>query len=460
MALLKTVSGTRGTLGGQQGDNLTAFDVVETAAAYGQWLLESGNKPLVLVGRDGRISGPVIQPLVMNTLMMLGIDIIDCDLTTTPTIEMAVTKENAGGGIILTASHNPGNWNALKLLNEKGEFLSALDGERILEIAKNAKINFADADKLGKVISKTDYIPYHIEQIFCLPILNIDKIKEKRYKVVVDAINSTGALAMPLLLEKLGCEVIVINGEINGEFAHNPEPLMKNLIGLSNAVKENNADVGIAVDPDVDRLALMCEDGTMFGEEYTLVAAADLVLKNKVGNTVSNLSSTMALRDVTNKAGGKYFSSKVGEVHVVEKMKSVSAVIGGEGNGGVIYPELHYGRDALVGIAMILSLFSEENISLSALRDSYPKYVIEKQKLELPDRSVLSRVFKKIEEKYSHCELNKIDGIRIQVNPHEWLHIRGSNTEPIVRIYGESGSADSAAQLVNEVKDYITKMLN
>lgn len=450
MTLIKSISGIRGTIGGRVGDNLTPLDVVKFSAAYGQWIKTQRNKEdyKVVVGRDARISGKMVQSLVMQTLSGMGIHVVDLDLSTTPTVEMAVTLEHADGGIILTASHNPKQWNALKLLNKDGEFLNAEEGEQILKFVDEENFEFSEVDDLGKITHHNAYIDLHIEEVLNLELVEVDQIKEANIKVVVDAVNSTGGISIPPLLEMLGVEVVKLYCEPTGHFPHNPEPLAINLTELSKKVIEEHADFGIAVDPDVDRLALVDENGDMFGEEYTLVSVADYVLSRKKGATVSNLSSSRALPDITEKHGGEYFASAVGEVNVVAKMKEVNAVIGGEGNGGVIYPELHYGRDSLVGVALFLSLLSEKQIKVSELRQTYTSYFMAKEKIELtPDLDVDS-LLNKIQERYKDEDIKTIDGVKIDFE-NNWVHLRKSNTEPIVRIYTEAKSqqeADALAQ--------------
>ncbi len=458
MALIKSISGTRGTIGGKSGDNLTPLDIVEAASAYGSWILQTYEAPKIVIGRDARISGQIVQQLVVNTLLSLGIDVIDLGLSTTPTVAMAVPNEAAAGGIILTASHNPKQWNALKFLNHKGEFITAADGQEILKIAAEGNIEFETVDNLGESKEVKDYIKWHIDKILELPLVNPVEIASRNYKVVVDCINSTGVLSIPPLLELLGCEVILLNAEPNGRFAHNPEPLPENLNELSRAVTANNAHLGIVVDPDVDRLAFVCEDGEMFGEEYTLVAVADYILRHKPGSTVSNLSSTRALRDVTEKFGQEYAASAVGEVNVVTKMKEIGAVIGGEGNGGIIYPELHYGRDALVGVALFLSHLAAFNKPTSFLRNSYPDYCISKNKIQLTPDIDLDYLFKKISERYQNQPQNTIDGLKIEFEK-DWIHLRRSNTEPIIRIYAESTSEVMSNNLTNKIKADISELL-
>lgn len=453
VTLIKSISGIRGTIGGAPGENLTPPDVVKFAAAYGNWILQQHKEKVsVVIGRDARLSGKMVSSLVTSTLSALGIDCIDLGLSTTPTVEVAVTELKAQGGIIITASHNPKQWNALKLLNEKGEFISEADGKKLLSIAEKGDSVFADVNKLGQITERDDLLKIHIDKILKLPYVDVKAIKAKKLKVVVDAVNSSGGIAVPLLLQALGvAEVIKLHCEPTGQFAHNPEPLPEHLLDLSKAVVKNKAHIGISVDPDVDRLALVCEDGEMFGEEYTLVAVADYVLQHhKKGNTVSNLSSTRALGDITEKAGGKYSASAVGEVNVVTMMKETKAVIGGEGNGGVILPELHYGRDALVGIAIFLTHLAKYGKTASMLRKSYPDYYISKNKIELtPDISV-DDVLAKIRNKYKKQPVNTVDGVKIEFDK-EWVHLRKSNTEPIIRIYSESTSMTTADNLAKKI---------
>lgn len=458
MALIKSISGIRGTIGGVPGESLSPLDIVRFAAAYGSWLLEhsNGNKKVV-IGRDGRMSGEMVQSLVVNTLISLGIDVIDLGLSTTPTVEMAVVFEKAAGGIILTASHNPKEWNALKLLNHKGEFISGADGAALLEIVNADNYNFASVDQLGTVTKNETALDEHIKAITAHPLVDIAAITASNFSIVVDAINSSGAFAVPQLLTALGVkQITVINEEVNGRFAHNPEPLPENLRALCSEVLKQNASMGIAVDPDVDRLCFVCEDGTLFGEEYTLVAVADYVLKNKKGNTVSNMSSTRALRDVTEKHGGTYRPSAVGEVNVVTKMKATNAVIGGEGNGGIIVPELHYGRDALIGIALFLSHLAIEKKTVQQLRNTYPDYFMSKNKIELTPGIDLEKIFTSLKEKYKNHNINTEDGLKIDFE-QDWVHLRSSNTEPIIRIYAESNSqnvADNIAQkLMKDIQE-------
>jgi phosphomannomutase len=461
MTLIKSISGIRGTIGGAVGDALTPPDVVKFASAYGTWLKQNnkGNSTVV-VGRDARLSGQMVNQLVLASLNSLGINVIDIGLSTTPTVEVAVTELKAQGGIIITASHNPKQWNALKLLNERGEFISEADGANVLAIAEEAKFSYADVNHLGKIEQRDDLLKLHIDKILNLPYVDVKAIKAKNFVVVLDAINSSGGFAVPLLLEALGVEKIIkIHCEPDGQFAHNPEPLPENLNDLSKAVIKNKAHLGISVDPDVDRLALVCEDGETFGEEYTLVAVADYVLKHhKKANTVSNLSSTRALRDITEKAGGKYAASAVGEVNVVTLMKETQAVIGGEGNGGVILPELHYGRDALVGIALFLSHLAKFGKSTSLLRSTYPDYYISKNKIELTPEIDVDAILEKIKTKYKKQPINTVDGVKIEFDK-EWVHLRKSNTEPIIRIYSESTSMVTAENLAKKIIQDIKELI-
>lgn len=440
MSLIKSISGIRGTIGGAPDDNLTPIDAVKFAAAYGTWLKKHIYKTRVkvVVGRDARISGEMVQNLVQYTLVGLGIDVVDIGLSTTPTVEVAVTMEQADGGIILTASHNPKQWNALKLLNSKGEFLNAQEGEEILRIAAANEFTFAEVDALGHITHNDTYIQRHIDAVLSLlPLATLEAIRKRKFKVAVDAVNSTGGIAIPLLLERLGAEVVPLYCEPNGQFPHNPEPLKEHLSDICAKVVEVKADLGVVVDPDVDRLALITEEGEMFGEEYTLVACADYYLSKKKGNVVSNLSSSRALRDIAEKHGVEYAAAAVGEVNVVTKMKDVNAVIGGEGNGGVIFPELHYGRDALVGVVLFLSLLVEKGITVSALRRSYPAYFMSKNKIQLSSGLNPDKVLHAMQEKYAHEQITTIDGLKIDF-PFSWVHLRKSNTEPIIRIYTEA----------------------
>lgn len=461
MTLIKSISGIRGTIGGLPNDGLTPLDIVKFTSAYGTWILRrnAGKKCKVVIGRDARISGEMVQNIVVGTLQGLGIDVIDLDFSTTPTVEVAVPMENAQGGIILTASHNPKQWNALKLLNEKGEFISASDGEEVLTLAENSSFAYADVDALGAYKKDDSYLQKHIQAVLDLPLVDVNAIKSKNFKVAIDCVNSTGGIFIPALLKALGVtNILELYCEPNGQFPHNPEPLPENLTEISNQIKSQKADVGFVVDPDVDRLAIVCENGDMFGEEYTLVAIADYVIKHTPGNTVSNLSSTRALRDVTEKNGNTYFASAVGEVNVVEMMKAKNAIIGGEGNGGIIYPELHYGRDALVGIALFLTHLAKSNMTCSALRASYPNYFISKNKIELTPQINVDEILIKMEKKYQHENVNTIDGVKIDF-PTEWVHLRKSNTEPIIRIYSESATMESADALANKIIDDIKQMI-
>ncbi len=461
MTLIKSISGIRGTIGGKVGDNLTPIDAVKFAAAYGTWIKQQRSKEnyRVVVGRDARISGEMIQNLVMNTLVGLGIHVIDVGLSTTPTVEIAVPMEHADGGIILTASHNPKEWNALKLLDAKGEFLNAAEGAKILEIVENDQMEFAEVDHLGKITVNNAYIDIHIDEVLKMALVNKKAIKEAKFKVVVDGVNSTGGIVIPLLLERLGVEAIKLYCEPTGHFPHNPEPLKEHLQDLSAMVIKEHADFGIAVDPDVDRLAFVDEKGEMFGEEYTLVACADYVLSKTPGNTVSNMSSTRALRDVTEKHGGSYEASAVGEVNVVDLMKKTNAIIGGEGNGGIIYPELHYGRDALVGVALFLSLLAEKEMTTSALRATYPNYFMGKKKIELTPGLDVDGILKTMEERYKNEKLTTIDGVKIDFS-NSWVHMRKSNTEPIIRIYTEAPSQDEADALADKIISEINAVAN
>ena len=449
MSLIKSISGIRGTIGGVPDDNLTPIDAVKFAAAYGTWLKKHIYKTRVkvVVGRDARISGEMVQNLVQYTLVGLGIDVVDIGLSTTPTVEVAVTMEQADGGIILTASHNPKQWNALKLLDNKGEFLNAQEGEEILRIAAANEFTFAEVDALGHITHNDTYIQRHIDAVLSLlPLATLEAIRKRKFKVAVDAVNSTGGIAIPLLLERLGAEVVPLYCEPNGQFPHNPEPLKEHLADICAKVVEAKADLGVVVDPDVDRLALITEEGEMFGEEYTLVACADYYLSKKKGNVVSNLSSSRALRDIAEKYGVEYAAAAVGEVNVVTKMKEVNAVIGGEGNGGVIFPELHYGRDALVGVVLFLSLLVEKGIIVSALRRSYPAYFMSKNKIQLTTGLNPDKVLHAMQEKYAHEQITTIDGLKIDF-PFSWVHLRKSNTEPIIRIYTEAKTQAEADAL-------------
>jgi len=455
LSLIKSISGIRGTIGGAVGENLTPIDIVSYCSAFGKWVLSQNKGNTIVIGRDARISGEWVSSLAVSTLRASGCNIIDVGLSTTPTVEMTVTKLQAAAGIIITASHNPVQWNAMKFLNHKGEFISALNGEELLQLAEHQSYNFVAADKCGTYFCYSNAIQEHIDSILGLPLVNAEAIRSKNFKVVVDAINSTGAISVVPLLEQLGCEVIVINGDLSGFFAHNPEPLLEHLKDICQQVTNQKANLGIVVDPDVDRLVFVCEDGELFGEEYTLVAVADYILSHQKGNTVSNLSSTKALKDVTEKHGGQYFASAVGEVKVVEKMKDVQAVIGGEGNGGVIYPPLHYGRDALVGIALFLSHLSNYGKPISFLRKKYPEYKMVKSKIQLDERTKIQDVFAYLSKKYERQPINTEDGLKIEFDS-DWVHLRSSNTEPIVRIYAESHMENIAKNLVDKFLSDIT----
>ncbi len=460
MALIKSISGIRGTIGGKPGNTLSPLDVVKFTAAYGTWLMTQNKGQKVIVGRDGRISGEMVKGLVVNTLISLGIDVLDIDLTTTPTLEMAVTFEKAAGGIILTASHNPKEWNALKLLNHKGEFISGDDGAKILALADKEDFNFASVDKLGTYNVNHTSLQQHIDAVINYPLVDVAAITKCKFKIVVDAINSSGAIAVPALLKALGVkEITVLNEDITGNFAHNPEPLPQHLTQLCNEVNRKKAHLGIAVDPDVDRLCFVNEDGSLFGEEYTLVAISDYVLQHRPGNTVSNMSSTRALKDVTIKHGGEYFPSAVGEVNVVQKMKAVNAVIGGEGNGGIIVPDLHYGRDALIGIALYLTSLAKSKKSSKQLRGSFPDYFISKNKIELEHGVNVNSIFEKIKKKYKNNPINTEDGLKIEFE-NDWVHLRTSNTEPIIRIYAESNFETTADNIARKIMQDISENMN
>ena len=463
MTLIKSISGIRGIIGGKSGDALTPIDVVKFAAAYGTWLRRTNPQNFkVVIGRDARLSGEMVSRLVAGTLQGVGLHVIDLGLSTTPTVEIAVTVEEAAGGIILTASHNPIQWNALKLLNHDGEFISEEEGTEILRIADEEDFLFPDVKKLGSYRTDDTYLQKHIDHVLALSLVDMEAIRAANFKIVVDAVNSTGGIVVPMLLEALGVEsknIKKIHCEPTGNFAHNPEPLPEHLRDISKELKDGSFNLGVVVDPDVDRLALICEDGTPFGEEYTLVAVADYVLKNTPGNTVSNLSSTAALKDVTIKAGGEYFASAVGEVNVVTAMKANNAVIGGEGNGGVIYPESHYGRDALVGIALFLTHLAKFGKTASVLRKSYPGYYISKNKIELTPDINVDNILSRIQTKYSKQPLSTIDGVRIEFN-REWVHLRKSNTEPIIRIYSESETLTTADNLANKIISDIKEIIS
>ncbi len=452
MTLIKSISGIRGTIGGKQGDNLTPIDIVKFTTAYGRLMKTKSDKRKIVIGRDGRISGEMVRNLVAGSLQGIGLDVIDLGMSTTPTVEMAVVMEEAAGGIILTASHNPKQWNALKLLNEQGEFISGELGQQIIEMAEDEDIEYAEIDEIGSYTIKDGYIDRHIEAILNLPLVNVEAIKEKKYRIAVDGINSSGGIAVPKLLKALGVEKIYeLNCEPTGAFAHNPEPLPEHLSSLSQLVKKEDADLGFVVDPDVDRLAIVCEDGEMFGEEFTLVAIAKYILQHTPGATVSNLSSTVALKEITEKLGCTYAASKVGEVNVVAKMKEIGAVIGGEGNGGIIYPELHYGRDALVGIALFLSHLATSRKYCSLLRATYPRYIISKNKIPLSAEINVNEVLDKIAIKYQKQPQNTEDGVKIFFSSNEWVHLRKSNTEPIIRIYSESTTEVTANNLAEKI---------
>ena len=461
MTLIKSISGIRGTIGGKPGEGLSPLDAVKFVSAYGQWIKnnQSSSRIKVIVGRDARISGEMVNYLVVGTLMGMGIDVVNIGLATTPTTEIAVTEENAHGGIILTASHNPKQWNALKLLNEKGEFLSAEDGIEILSLAEKENFTYVSVDDLGKLTERNDLLDIHIQKIIDLPLVDIQAIEKAGFVVAVDAVNSVGGIAIPKLLKALGVkETIELYCDATGDFPHNPEPLPEHLTQISKVVQEKKAHLGFVVDPDVDRLAIVNEDGTMFGEEYTLVAVADFILQNKKGNTVSNLSSSRALRDITEKYGAYYFASAVGEVNVVKSMKENNAVIGGEGNGGVIYPDLHYGRDALVGIALFLTYLAKIGETCSSLRKKYPQYTIVKNKMQLTPGLDVDKVLLAVKNKFASHEVITIDGVKIEYE-HGWVHLRKSNTEPIIRIYAESKDVESANKLANEIKSEIQKII-
>lgn len=457
MTLIKSISGIRGTIGGSVGDNLTPVDAVKFASAYGSFLKQNSNKSKlkVVIGRDARISGPMIHNLVMNTLIGLGIDVIDLGLSTTPTVEIAVPMEQADGGIILTASHNPKQWNALKLLNQKGEFLSGKEGEIILEIAEAERFDFSDVDSLGKIITNDAYMDIHIDEVLNLPLVDADTVAKRKFKVVVDGVNSSGGVIIPKLLEQMGVEVVKLYCEPNGHFPHNPEPLKEHLGDICKLVVDEKADFGIVVDPDVDRLAFISNDGEMFGEEYTLVACADYVLSKTPGNTVSNMSSSRALHDITQKHNGNYAASAVGEVNVVEMMKATNAIIGGEGNGGIIYPESHYGRDSLVGVALFLTHLANLDVTVAQLRASYPQYYMSKNKIELTPQIDVDAILKSMEQKYKDDKITTIDGVKIDF-AENWVHLRKSNTEPIIRIYTEAATQeladDLAEKIIQEIK--------
>lgn len=466
MTLIKSISGIRGTIGGKPGDGLSPLDIVKFASAYGSWIMAStgsatnGKKATIVIGRDARLSGEMVNNIVCGTLVGLGIDVVDLGLSTTPTVEVAVTELNADGGIILTASHNPKQWNALKLLNNKGEFISDNEGKYILELADKEDFTYSDVNQLGSYTQRNDLLQIHIDKVLQLPYVDVAAIKKANFSVTVDAVNSSGGIVIPMLLKALGVNTIhKIHCEPTGHFAHNPEPLPEHLRDLSEEVLKTKSHVGISVDPDVDRLALVCEDGEMFGEEYTLVAVADCVLQyHKGGNTVSNLSSTRALRDVTEKMGGTYSASAVGEVNVVNMMKATNAIIGGEGNGGVILPEIHYGRDALVGVAIFLTHLAKSGKTTSMLRASYPNYYISKNKIELTPEINVDKVLLSMQEKYAKQPVNTVDGVKIEFDK-EWVHLRKSNTEPIIRIYSESESISTADTLAKKIIEDIKEII-
>jgi len=451
MTLIKSISGIRGTIGGKAGNGLTPNDIVKYTAAYGRWVIQTTGINKVVIGRDARISGEMVKNLVIGTLISIGIDVVDIGLSTTPTVEVAVPDEKAGGGIIITASHNPKQWNALKLLNAQGEFINDTEGQAVLAIAEDTDLDFAEVDKIGKLTTNNTYLQKHIDKILALPLVDAAAIRKADFKVVIDCVNSSGGIFIPALLYSLGVtQIEELYCTPNGEFPHDPEPLPENLVALSKKVIETKANLGIAVDPDVDRLCFVDESGAMFGEEYTLVTVADYILQHNPGNTVSNLSSTRALRDVTELNGGIYNASAVGEVNVVTKMKETNAVIGGEGNGGIIYPELHYGRDALVGIALFLTHLAKTGKSVSALRATYPAYYISKNKITLTEGMDIDGLLKKMELKYHHQPYSTIDGLKIEFDK-QWVHLRKSNTEPVIRIYAESGSMTAATQLAEDI---------
>ncbi len=451
MALIKSISGIRGTIGGKPGENLTPLDIVKFTTAFAETLDHHHPNKTIVIGRDGRISGQMVTDLCASTLIACGFNVTDLGLTTTPTVEIAVKEENAAGGIILTASHNPKEWNALKLLNSEGEFINAVVGAKVLALAEKEEFKYVPVDKIGSYRADNSYLQKHIDAVINYDLVDVDAIKKAKFKIVVDPINSSGAIYIPALLKALGVkDVVVINGEVNGKFEHNPEPLPKHLTSLSSEVKKQNASLGIAVDPDVDRLCFVCEDGSMFGEEYTLVAVADYVLTHRKGNTVSNMSSTKSLKEITHKHGGEYFPSAVGEVNVVNKMKEVNAVIGGEGNGGIIVPDFHYGRDALIGIGLFLSHLAHSQKSIKQLRRAYPDYFISKNKITLENNVDVKDIFKKIKEKYKNNPINTDDGLKIEFD-NDWVHLRTSNTEPILRIYSESNFETTAENIAKKI---------
>ena len=457
MTLIKSISGIRGTIGGNTGDTLNPLDIVKFTSAYATFIAENGGKRRIVVGRDARISGEMVRSVVCGTLLGMGFDVIDLGLATTPTTELAVRHHNADGGIIITASHNPTQWNALKLLNAQGEFLTAADGARVLEIAESEAFVYADVEHLGTYATDPDFDSRHIADVLALNLVNVEAVKARRFRVCVDAINSVGGIILPRLLDAFGVEYTVLNAEPTGRFAHNPEPLERNLQGIMDEIRKGGYDLGIVVDPDVDRLAFISEDGTMFGEEYTLVSVADYILSHTPGNTVSNLSSTRALRDVTLRHGGKYFASAVGEVNVTTKMKEAGAVIGGEGNGGVIYPESHYGRDALVGIALFLSLLAERGLTLTQLRATLPTYFIAKNRIDLTPSTDIDSILARVKEMYADEQVTDIDGVKIDF-ADKWVHLRKSNTEPIIRVYSEASSMEEADALGKKLMRVVEEM--
>jgi phosphomannomutase len=460
VALIKSISGIRGTIGGIPGKNLTPLDIVKFTAAFASAFDQNSANKKIVIGRDGRISGSMVSSICANTLLACGFDVVDLGLTTTPTVEIAVKEEKAAGGIILTASHNPQEWNALKLLNQDGEFLDAAEGEKVLSIAENEQFHFVPVSKLGKYRKDDSYLNRHIDMVVNYELVDVEAIKKAKFKIVVDPVNSSGAIYVPALLKALGVkDVITINEDVHGKFEHNPEPLPKNLIGLSNEVTKQNASLGIAVDPDVDRLCFVCEDGSMFGEEYTLVAVADYVLGKRKGNTVSNMSSTKSLKEITHKHGGEYYPSAVGEVNVVSKMKEVKAVIGGEGNGGIIVPDFHYGRDALIGIGLFLSHLAHSKKSIKQLRGMYPDYFISKNKITLENNVDVKEIFRKIKDKYKNNPMNTEDGLKIEFG-NDWVHLRTSNTEPILRIYSESNFETTAENIAKKIMKDIHEVMS
>jgi phosphomannomutase len=461
MSLIKSISGIRGTIGGTEGQGLTPIDVVKFASAFATFLKQNTGKKRItmVVGRDARVSGAMVDSLVTGTLLGMGVDVVETGFSTTPTVEMTVISQHADGGIIITASHNPKHWNALKLLNAKGEFIDAAEGNTVLALADSGKVDFAEVDDLGTLTHLENSIDDHITKVVALPLVDTQAIANAHFRVAVDAVNSTGGIARPKLLRVLGVEEVVeLNCEPTGLFAHNPEPLPENLTQISDVVRQQHCDLGVVVDPDVDRLALVCEDGNMFGEEYTLVSVTDYILSNKVGNTVSNMSSTRALRDITEARGASYSAAAVGEVNVVTKMKETNAIIGGEGNGGVIYPELHYGRDALVGVALFLTLLAKKGCKASELRKTFPNYVISKNKIQLTPDIDVDNVLHQMAEKYKNLDISTIDGVKINFD-HEWVHLRKSNTEPIIRVYSESATAEKADALANKIIDEINAII-